>query len=851
MHQDTIIMTAASQTAAHWQQAWADAQCFATPQRDTTSTRPKAYVLEMFPYPSGNLHMGHVRNYTIGDVLARFLRAKGHDVLHPMGWDAFGLPAENAAIEKGQHPRAWTQSNIARLKGQMQACGWSFDWSHEVATCDPTYMGSQQALFIDMYQAGMVTRKQAVVNWDPIDQTVLANEQVENGKGWRSGADVERRAMDQWFITTSTFADDLLDGLDHLPHWPEHVKTMQRNWIGKSQGVDLSFMVEGHEPITVYTTRPDTLRVATFVAVSTGHPIAQALATHNPAIAAFVEASGKGTTKEADREQIAPNGVATGLFAVCPLTQHPRPVYVVNYVVDDHGTGAIFGAPAHDTRDFAFWIDALGHDFDELHSAFAPIDGSTNLPFLPKPTDPVHSLHTVDSETHGTVQEAITAATVFLTTQGIATRATRYRLRDWGVSRQRYWGCPIPIVHCPDCGVVAESKDRLPVNLPEDVVFDGRGNPLANHPTWSQVACPCCGTDARRETDTMDTFMDSSWYFLRFLSPNANTPVDADKAAAWMGVDHYIGGVEHAILHLLYARLLTRMLVQLGHLPKGCEEPFQRLFTQGMVTHEAYSTTDDHGRKRYHFPNEVQDGRLIATGESVATSSPIKMSKSKKNVVDPMDIITAFGPDTARWFVLSDSPLDKNVEWTQSGAVAVHKRLEAMLALAQAVAQEANGAHQDETLERTVARTVVQAEDAIISFAHNKAIAAINTLYGVVVKSPAQGAVRQEALRTMAQVMAPFAPHTAESMWSVLGGKGLVCTVAWPTVDPAKLENATVSIGVQVNGKRRGQITVTPNTTTEEAMVLARNEPAVEASLGTNTPKKVVYVPGRVLNIVV
>ncbi len=670
----------ATQIEAKWQAAWDDANVFEA-KRD--EAKPKYYVLEMFPYPSGRIHMGHVRNYTMGDVIARYKMSTGHNVLHPMGWDAFGMPAENAAMAIGGHPKEWTYSNIATMKDQMKPLGLSIDWSREFATCDPEYYGQQQALFLDFLENGLVYRKNAVVNWDPVDMTVLANEQVENGRGWRSGAIVERKELTQWFFKISEHAEDLLGAIDGLDDWPAKVKLMQQNWIGKSRGLEFAFDLidgpAGHEDIAVYTTRPDTLLGASFVGISADHPLARHLEKSNPEIEAFNKECRQMSTSEADMEKAEKKGYDTGLRVRHPLNPDwELPVWIANFILMDYGTGAIFACPAHDQRDLDF---ARKYDLPVTDTFYALDDEAPveNIAFVPAKSEKVKWVDHFAGLDVATGDHAIAATIEFAENAGWGKGVTKFRLRDWGLSRQRYWGCPIPVVHCDSCGVVPEKKENLPIRLPDDVSFDKLGNPLDRHPTWRQCACPSCGQDALRETDTMDTFVDSSWYFARFTSPRADTPTNADDIAYWMNVDQYIGGIEHAILHLLYSRFFARAMQICGHLPQSAVEPFNALFTQGMVTHAIYKRDGQDGRPVYFYPEQVdlREGKafLIEDGSEVDIIPSAKMSKSKNNVVDPLAIIDAFGADTARWFVLSDSPPERDVEWTASGAEAAAKHL--------------------------------------------------------------------------------------------------------------------------------------------------------------------------------
>ncbi|WP_410217717.1 leucine--tRNA ligase [Paracoccus sp. (in: a-proteobacteria)] len=834
-----------------WQKAWADAGSFTA----TRDERPKYYVLEMFPYPSGRIHMGHVRNYTMGDVVARFKRAQGFSVLHPMGWDAFGMPAENAAMEQGGHPRDWTYANIATMREQLKPLGLSIDWSREFATCDDAYVAQQQALFLDMLEAGLITRKSAQVNWDPVDMTVLANEQVIDGKGWRSGATVERRELTQWFFRISDYSDELLEALDGLKGWPEKVRLMQSNWIGKSRGLQFRFATvdapAGFEAIEVYTTRPDTLRGASFVALSPDHPLVKQLAEARPQIEAFREECRKiGTTEEAI--ETAPKlGFDTGLTVQHPLDPDwLLPIWIANFVLMDYGTGAIFGSPAHDERDHEFATKyelPIRATFGERSMDQAQADALVaKAPFVPAKTETVTYVRGFAGEGDQTGEAAVDAAIAHAEAQGYGEGVTKFRLRDWGISRQRYWGCPIPVVHCDRCGTVPEAKQNLPVLLPQDVTFDVPGNPLDRHPTWRQASCPKCGGEARRETDTMDTFVDSSWYYARFTSPHADTPTTRADADYWMNVDQYIGGIEHAILHLLYSRFFARAMVKTGHLPEKAKEPFDALFTQGMVTHEIYMTRDERGRPVYHLPEDVTDGKL-ADGTAVEVIPSAKMSKSKKNVVDPVNIVESFGADTARWFMLSDSPPERDVEWTASGAEAAAKFLARVFRLAEEAPADGGD---DADLTRAAHRAIADVTAAIEGFAFNKAVAKLYELANALGKSKAGGEARRAVLRIMAQLMAPMVPHLAEEVWSVAGGQGMVVDAAWPKADPTLLESDSVILPIQINGKRRAEIEVPKAMPKEqiEAMVLA--DETVQRFLEGAAPKKLIVVPGRIVNVV-
>ena len=836
-----------------WQTAWDDAGVF-TARHDPA--KPKYYVLEMFPYPSGRIHMGHVRNYTMGDVVARYKAAQGFSVLHPMGWDAFGMPAENAAMERGGHPKDWTYGNIADMRAQMKPLGLSIDWSREFATCDPEYYGKQQAMFIDMMAAGLVYRKAAVVNWDPVDMTVLANEQVIDGKGWRSNAPVERRELTQWFFKISDYSGELLDALDGLTNWPDKVRLMQANWIGKSRGLQFAFSThgapEGFDRIEVYTTRPDTLMGASFAAISPDHPLAKHLERHDPAVAAFLAECRKGGTTAEAMETAEKIGMDTGITVMHPFDNDWQlPVYIANFVLMDYGTGAIFGCPAHDQRDFEF-ASKYGLAIEPVFVAEAGAPAALTEAFVPMKSERVQYIRGFAGAEVQTGEEAILAAIEACEARGVGRGVTNYRLRDWGISRQRYWGCPIPVIHCDACGVVAEKKENLPVELPYDVTFDIPGNPLDRHPTWRNCTCPTCGAPARRETDTMDPFMDSSWYYARFTAPHATTPTDLAEADYWMNVDQYIGGIEHAILHLLYSRFFARAMHATGHLPAKAIEPFNALFTQGMVTHEIYQTRDAKGRPVYHLPEDVTEGKL-ADGTAVEIIPSAKMSKSKKNVVDPMHIIEAFGADTARWFVMSDSPPERDVEWTASGAEATFKHLSRVWALCSRIGDmPADHAGVGDTdLAKATAKAVDEVTRAIESFAFNKAIATLYGFTNTLAKANASTPAMKQAIRTMAQLMQPMTPHMSESIWSYQGGEGLCARAPWPVADPALLIDDTVILPIQINGKRRAEISVPADMPASEVEKLALADEAVVKFLGGAAVKKIIVVPGRIINVVI
>ncbi|MEJ6709104.1 MAG: leucine--tRNA ligase [Amylibacter sp.] len=832
-----------------WQKAWDDAGVF---NAQLDESREKYYVLEMFPYPSGRIHMGHVRNYALGDVVARYKAAQGFNVLHPMGWDAFGLPAENAAMEKGVHPGEWTYQNIADMRAQMKPMGLSIDWSRELATCDPEYYGQQQAMFIDFMGKDLVYRKKAVVNWDPVDMTVLANEQVEAGRGWRSGALVERKELTQWFFKISAFSEELLSAIDDLEGWPDKVRLMQRNWIGKSRGLEFAFdRVDSGDKIDVYTTRPDTLNGASFVGISPDHPIAKALEAENADVAAFVAECRKGGTTEEAVETAPKLGMDTGIRVKHPLfADQELPVWIANFILMDYGTGAIFGCPAHDQRDLDF---CRKYDLPVIDTFFA-LDNDTPVAewaFVPPKTEKVKWVDHFAGLDEATGQEAIDATIAFAEKAGWGKGTTNYRLRDWGASRQRFWGAPIPVVHCDNCGVVPEKKENLPVELPKDATFDRPGNPLNWHPTWCDVPCPSCGKPAQRETDTMDTFVDSSWYFARFTAPRAQTPTVNEDLSYWMNVDQYIGGIEHAILHLLYSRFFARAMSETGHMPKTAIEPFNALFTQGMVCHETYQDPDG----KWVNPEDitpVKGGYELADGRAITVGPSIKMSKSKKNVVDPEDIIDQFGADTARWFVLSDSPPERDVEWTAAGANAAWKHINRVWTLSDKIVEMSDGAGGgDDELRKEMHKAIHEVTANIENFGFNAAIAKLYGYANTIAKSNAGKAVQREAVMVMAQLMAPMTPHLSEEIWGAQGGEGLVAQAAWPKADPAMLVDDMVTLPIQINGKRRDEITVAKDMPKEEVEKLVLANETVIKVLDGAAPKKLIVVPGRIVNVVV
>ncbi|MDP7149738.1 MAG: leucine--tRNA ligase [Paracoccaceae bacterium] len=852
----------ANEIEAKWQREWNKAEAFKAVR---SQDKPKYYVLEMFPYPSGKLHMGHVRNYTMGDVIARYKISTGHNVLHPMGFDAFGMPAENAAMASGGHPKDWTYSNIDTMVEQMKPLGLSLDWSRMFATCDVEYYGQQQALFLDFLEKGLVYRKNAVVNWDPVDMTVLANEQVENGRGWRSGALVERKELTQWFFKISDYSEELLSALDTLDNWPAKVRLMQENWIGKSRGLQFSFeRTDGAEPITVYTTRPDTLMGASFVGISPDHPISKDLEQGNPELADFLAECRKGGTTEEAIETAEKLGFDTGIRVKHPLNPDwELPVWIANFILMDYGTGAIFACPAHDQRDLDFCRKYDLPVIDTFYALDNPVPVA-NEAFVPPKTEKVKWINHFAGLDEATGEEAINVTVDFAEQQGWGEGVTKYRLRDWGLSRQRYWGCPIPVVHCDTCGVVPEKKENLPIELPYDedgkaIDFSVPGNPLDRHPTWRDCACPSCGKPAQRETDTMDTFVDSSWYFARFTAPRATTPTDMAEAEYWMNVDQYIGGIEHAILHLLYSRFFARAMHKTGHLPAKAIEPFDALFTQGMVTHAIYKNaerTDENGRTLYHYPAEIEerDGGVFVkeTGEKVEVIPSAKMSKSKNNVVDPLAIISSYGADTARWFVLSDSPPERDVEWTASGAEAASKHLARVYRIcAEIAASDTTATAEDQALLREMHKTIHDVTGGVESFGFNASIAKLYAFTNTLAKSKAGSAAKKEAAKALAQLMSPMTPHLSEEIWAMLGGEGLILNAPWPKADEAMLVDDTVTLPIQINGKRRAEISVPKDMPKEEVEKLALAEDAVQRALDGAQPKKLIVVPGRIVNVVV
>jgi leucyl-tRNA synthetase len=788
--------------------------------------------------------MGHVRNYTMGDVLARYQKMRGFEVLHPMGWDAFGMPAENAAMEKGVHPGGWTRQNIAQMKAQLQRIGFALDWTREFATCDPEYYGHEQALFVDLYEAGLVYRKESTVNWDPVDMTVLANEQVIDGKGWRSGAEVEKRKLNQWFLKITDFAEDLLEGLGKLDDWPEKVRLMQENWIGKSSGLEFSFDLSDGGKLPVYTTRPDTIFGASFCAIAADHPIAQGLAD-DPEVAAFIEACKRGGTKAAEVETAEKLGYLTPITAHHPFTGEPLPLFIANFVLMEYGTGAVMGVPGHDQRDFEF---ATKYGLP-IARVVASDPARADEPFQGEAEAGDGVIVNSDFLDGMSVEDAKQAVITRAEAGSWGEGRTVWRLRDWGVSRQRYWGTPIPFIHCDACGVVPVPKNQLPVTLPEDVSFDIPGNPLERHPTWKHVDCPQCGTAARRETDTLDTFVDSSWYFLRFASQPDDRPFDPEEVAKWMPVQHYIGGIELAILHLLYARFWTRALAYIGKIT--VQEPFAALFTQGMVTHETYSRIDAaRGVPVFFGPEEVdrtsEGATLLADNAPIDVGRVIKMSKSKKNVVDPDAIIARHGADAVRWFMLSDSPPERDLPWSDAGIEGCARFVQRLWRLFAAYDAGAEG--EDKGLLRKTHQTIAAVASDIEALGFNKAVARIYELTGLIEKA-APSASRSAAIRALVHLAAPMMPHLAEEAWARMG-EGLIADVPWPEVDPALLVDDEVTIAIQHMGKLRDTVTAPKGADKDTLEALALASANLQRSLDGAAIRKVIVVPDRLVNIV-
>ncbi|WP_343561272.1 leucine--tRNA ligase [Kiloniella sp. b19] len=856
----------AKETEVKWQSLWSERDVFAT---QTDKSKPKYYVLEMFPYPSGRIHMGHVRNYTIGDVIARYKRARGFNVIHPMGWDAFGLPAENAAIERGVHPGKWTYENIAIMRDQLKSMGLSIDWSREVATCHPQYYRHEQKMFLEFLKAGLVERKESWVNWDPVDNTVLANEQVVDGKGWRSGADVEKRKLSQWFLKITDFADDLLDGLKTLERWPEKVRTMQNNWIGRSEGARVFFKIRdedhrpaGHDTLEVYTTRPDTLFGASFCAIAANHPLTDALSASNPELQDFIAECNKMGTSEEAIEKAEKLGFNTGLKVTHPFDETIElPVYVANFVLMDYGTGAIFGCPSGDQRDLDF---ARKYDLNVIPVVLPAGEEAESFTIENEAFTGDGTLFNSRFLDGLDVDAGKRKAIEKLEELGQGKGTVQFRLRDWGVSRQRYWGCPIPVIHCESCGAVPVPDEQLPVELPEDVTFDKPGNPLDHHPTWKNVECPSCGKPARRETDTFDTFMESSWYFARYCSPRSDQPFEREDVDYWLPVDQYIGGIEHAVLHLLYARFYTRAMKKIGLL--SVDEPFRGLFTQGMICHETYQ--DSQGK--WLSPDQIekidgQDGYITIDGGSPVKVGPsIKMSKSKKNTIDPADILQAYGSDTARFFMLSDSPPDRDLEWTESGIEGAWRFTQRLWRLVQTSlealpAKEASApaefSEAATALRRTLHKSIAGMTENVESFRFNAAVAKIYELTNSVSQFKPQSDADQWALRESLEILVrlcgPMMPHITEELWQQLGNTTLLVDTSWPEADESLLVDDSLTLPVQVNGKLRANITVAANADENAIKTAALAEPNVQRAMDGKDIRKFILVKNRIVNIVV
>jgi leucyl-tRNA synthetase len=854
------------ETEAKWQAIWAERDSFRATE---DLTRRKAYVLEMFPYPSGRIHMGHVKNYTMGDLFARVRRAQGYNVLHPMGWDAFGLPAENAAFQNKVHPAIWTRQNIDAMRTQLKSIGLTIDWSREVATCEPEYYKHEQAMFLDFMANGLAYRRESWVNWDPVENTVLANEQVIDGRGWRSGAPVERRKLSQWFLKITDYADELLAALKTLDRWPDKVRTMQENWIGKSSGARLTFpLANRNDLVEVYTTRPDTLFGASFLAISPDHPLAAELAENNAGLADFIAECRQTGTSEAVIETAEKRGFDTGLKAAHPFDPDWQlPVYVANFVLMEYGTGAIFGCPAHDQRDLDFArkyglpvtpvVVPAGTDTDAFTVGDEAYTGPGAL---------AHSKFLDGLDVEGGKRRAIQE----LESLGRGYGTTVYRLRDWGVSRQRYWGCPIPVIHCPTCGIVPVPKADLPVTLPMDVDFDRPGNPLSHHPTWKHVACPTCGEAAERETDTFDTFFESSWYFARFCSPHvAELPFTREAVDYWLPVDQYIGGVEHAVLHLLYSRFFTRAMSKCGYLDLA--EPFDGMFTQGMVTHETYQTADG----EWVSPAEIQRGEggaitRVADGAVLTAGRIEKMSKSKKNTVDPAAIIDGYGADAVRLFMLSDTPPERDMEWTEAGVEGAWRYVNRLWRLIEdyqtVIASDgATGADKAEELRRVAHKAIDRMTASIDAFALNSAVADVrilsNAIGDAIAALPIEDGTRAanpslvealaETVDILVRLAGPMMPHLAEEMWQALGHDRLLVEESWPVADPALLVSNSVTIAVQVNGKLKATIDLPRDTDQASAEAAALADARIVTAMAGKPARKVIVVPNRIVNVVV
>ena len=841
-------------TEEKWQKVWDKSEVYLTSK---SRDKPKYYVLEMFPYPSGKIHMGHVRNYTMGDVIARYKRHKGFNVLHPMGWDAFGMPAENAAMEHDIHPSTWTYQNIADMKSQLKPMGLSIDWSREFATCDEDYYKHQQELFIDMMNRDLIYRKNSMVNWDPVDKTVLANEQVESGRGWRSGAEIEKRELTQWFFRISKYSQDLLDKLADLPNWPDKVKTMQKNWIGKSVGASIKFSLENSKiskTLEVFTTRPDTIFGMSFCALSPNHPLSTSLGKKDPKIKEFIDLCNKISTDQETIDKTEKIGYQTNILVKHPFDQDIKvPLFIANFVLMDYGTGAIFGCPAHDQRDLDFankyQLDVKPvvcpegenpQDFQVLKEAYLGSGKIINSKFL-------NGL---------SIDEAKKKIIELLEQKKIGQHKESFRLKDWGISRQRYWGCPIPVIHCKKCGVLPEKKENLPVQLPKNISFKEPGNPLEREHDWLNVLCPNCGSKAKRETDTMDTFVDSSWYFIRFTNPEHSMPTNSEDIKYWMNVDQYIGGIEHAILHLLYSRFFARAMHLTGHLPEKAIEPFSALFTQGMVCHETYKDkkgnwlspieietySDNYGKKMFRKMTDKTD---VSVGPSV------KMSKSKKNVIDPIEIIEQFGADTARWFVMSDSPPERDIAWSNEGVEGSWRHLNRVWRLMEEQLKEnTDNSILDESFEKQVNLIIEDVSKFIENFSFNKAIAKLYELTNFLTRAKGSQKQKREGLKALAIMMEPFTPHLAQEIWETLGEKGFIAEVDWPKTNQDLIQEKNCVIPIQINGKRKAEISVLLGTEEKQIKALVFNQNLIKKSLENVKVTRFIYVPNKIVNLV-
>ncbi|AFX98670.1 leucyl-tRNA synthetase [Candidatus Endolissoclinum faulkneri L2] len=843
-----------------WQSKWSQCRYF---EANINLSKPKFYILEMFPYPSGNIHMGHVRNYTLGDVLARYKIARGFNVLHPIGWDAFGLPAENAAIERGIHPYDWTKNNITNMRKSLKSMGMSYDWNREIVTCDSSYYRHEQKIFLDFVKAGLAYHKESWVNWDPVEKTVLANEQVINGAGWRSGAVVEKRKLKQWFLKITDYAEDLLDTLKNMENlWPDKIRLMQQNWIGRSDGVLISFQLTGEvrEKLDVFTTRPDTLFGASFCAISANHTLAYKLAETNKTLQTFIAKCNRTCTSEVNIDTSEINGYRTAIKAKHPfLPDKNLPVYISNLVLAEYGTGAIFGCPSSNQRDLDF---ARKYNLPVIPVVLPPKENEATFSVGCKAYTGPGTMYNSDFLNGMDVQTAKSAIIERLEKCGIGKRSITWRLRDWGVSRQRYWGCPIPMIHCKSCGAVAVPEDQLPIKLPMDIDFSSPGNPLDRHPTWKYTICSLCGNNAIRETDTLDTFFESSWYFARLTDVNSDIPFEHKSANYWLPVDQYIGGVEHAILHLLYARFFTRALRDCGYL--SIKEPFSQLITQGMVCHKTYW-----GGNRWLYPEEITtnaSNRLITIegNEPVIAGRIEKMSKSKRNTVVPETIISQYGADTVRLFILSDNPPERDLEWNEKGIDSAWRYINRLWReiteykinlISIKTIKPSVLSSEAKSIYRECHRTIVSVTDNIEKYRFNSAIAQIRELSNRIFTLSGKGEGEAWTLRfgfeTLIKMMAPIIPHICEELWLKLGYRDMLANVPWPEADVSLIESKTVTIVIQINGKLRGRIETEKNTLEEEIIAQTSKHPSMLKLLEGKTIRKIIVVPNKVVNFVI